>query len=763
MIHIRVPRRRLAAAVTVVLTLTAGTALVAAPATAAAPAVAPAGVAPAADATAADATDGVLTIPRTYEILGVGPTGFLSSERKADGTTVHHWTSTTTGVTTELPRQSTDGYRGGGSDTVVAKEPLKTRYLLHDMSSPGDAPTVVEQPDSRLLWRGVVGRTLVFSSFDDASRTGVLRLIGEGNQEGHDRQVTGLPADARVLRTEAVSASTLLVRYATNTTGTVVQHIAVVDAATAAVVDDRVTGNAVHSVDFAASGPRWAWIESPTTMTAKLMYADRGGNGSAPATEAVDLGAGGRTHLGVLGADWLTYAVPGGDITVEPSPHHALTALDVTDGTKVKLLDHATSSVSAPDGSLLVRGGTVAQGEGVYRIALGADGKPAATLVASTGRPTALAVVGKDVPAVVDLDQNFGRATLGWTLSRTNAKGSVTLRHVGTGRTARLDFDGGTNLGDLPVTMDWDGMVETEDDRGAYAPSGDYTWELTATPRNGIGPDLKETGTFKVTRKAGAHDYTDNSTPDLLSRDASGVLWRDDTAKVASSSEMYSTERVRLGGGWQIYNQLEAVGNIAGAGAADLLARDAAGVLWLYQGKGDGAFTPRTKIGGGWNTYTHLTGGSDLDGDGKSDLLGIDTTGALWFYKGTGNASAPFGGRTKVGGGWGIYNQITATGNIAGSARGDLVARDKAGVLWLYQGSGPGAFSTRIRLGAGWNTFTQLVGVGDADRDGRADLYAVGAGGSFLYPGTGSASTPFGPRVANSVNVNAHRFNHTVF
>lgn len=160
-----------------------------------------------------------------------------------------------------------------------------------------------------------------------------------------------------------------------------------------------------------------------------------------------------------------------------------------------------------------------------------------------------------------------------------------------------------------------------------------------------------------------------------------------------------------------------------------------------------------------WNAYTKLTGGSDLNGDGRSDLLATDTSGVLWFYKGTGSATAPFAGRVRVGGGWGAYNQITATGNLAGTAAGDLVARDTAGVLWLYQGDGRGAFTTRVRIGGGWGEYTDLVGIGDADHDGRADLYAAGPYGSRLYPGTGIATRPFKGGIASDIHSGPDRFN----
>ncbi|GGP97741.1 FG-GAP repeat domain-containing protein [Streptomyces roseolilacinus] len=722
--------------------MTAGASLAAAPAIAATPTAA---VAAAAEAT----VDGVISIPRTDQILSVGPTGFLSVERRWDHT-YYRWTSTVDGTTTGLPEWSS-GYRGGGSDTVVAKEDGTTRYLLHDMSSPGSDPVVVNQTDTRLYWKGVVGRTLVFSSWDSQSKVGQLRLIGEGNQAGSDRQVTGLPPNSRVQSVEALSDSSALVRYVTADADTDRSHLAVVDVATASVVEKREVGVSAYDTDTALSGDRWVWVDAPTSAHARLMHAARDGSGSTPAVEAADLGNSVRPHIGVLG-NWVTYAAPGGAAATEASPRFALSAVNLVDNSTVKLLDHASSTVPTADGALLVRGGTVAHGEGVYRIFLGADGKPTATLLASTGEPTSLTLYTEATPPVVDLDRNNGQPLLRWVLSRTNAKGSVTVRHLATGRSVRHDFAQAAAFeGRGSVDFRWDGMLPNAAGLKEFAPSGDYAWDFTASPLNGIGPDVARTGTFKVTRTAGPHDYTNNSTPDLLSRDAAGVLWRDDSTKVASAPQPYSTGRVKVGSGWQIYDQLEAVGNIAGSPAGDLVARDKAGVLWLYQGNGNGTFAGRTKIGSGWQIYGSITGGSDLDGDGKSDVVATDAAGDVWSYKGTGSATAPFAARKKIGSGWGIYNQLTATGDIAGSPAGDLVARDKAGVLWLHEGKGDGTYAPRTRIGGGWGVFTHLVGIGDADRDGRADLYAVGTSGAKFYAGTGDTAAPFKPAAPGSL------------
>ena len=45
-------------------------------------------------------------------------------------------------------------------------------------------------------------------------------------------------------------------------------------------------------------------------------------------------------------------------------------------------------------------------------------------------------------------------------------------------------------------------------------------------------------------------------------------------------------------------------GNWDRAGGNDLIARDGAGVMWLYPGLSAVTFGARTKIGAGWTGYT---------------------------------------------------------------------------------------------------------------------------------------------------------------
>lgn len=372
-------------------------------------------------------------------------------------------------------------------------------------------------------------------------------------------------------------------------------------------------------------------------------------------------------------------------------------------------------------------------------------------MVASTGQASTVTLLGTTVPAVLPGAQLTNGIDLSWDLSRGDAYVWVRLTHVRTGdqQSRRLADEGGTGAR-RTLGMRWDGMQLTSGSSRTAAPNGEYIWELTARPDDGIGPELRADGRFTVTRPVGAHDYNDNGTPDVLVRDVDGLLVRVGMRASAAGEPLVYEGAFDVGPGRQVYDRLESVGNVAGTSVSDGIARDRSGVLWLYEGTGLGTkpFRTRTRIGGGWGIYDRLAGGSDLTDDGRADVVATDKAGVLWLYSSTGNANAPFSARKRIGAGWGIYNELTAVGNLAGAPAGDLVARDKAGVLWLYLGKGDGTFASRTRIGAGWNTYSEIIGIGDGNGDGRSDLLALKreAGGrqsSYFYAGTGDWRAPF--------------------
>jgi len=174
-----------------------------------------------------------------------------------------------------------------------------------------------------------------------------------------------------------------------------------------------------------------------------------------------------------------------------------------------------------------------------------------------------------------------------------------------------------------------------------------------------------------------------------------------------------------------------------GDGTGDVLARDAAGALWLYPGKGNGTWWPRVQVGGGWQNMTALLSPGDFNGDGTGDVLARDAAGALWLYGGMGKGT--WFPRVQVGGGWQNMTALLSPGDFNGDGAADVLARDGAGALWLYPGNGRGLWFPRVQVGGGWQNMTALLSPGDFNGDGAADVLARDAAGAlWLYPGRGN-------------------------
>ncbi|WP_395358035.1 hypothetical protein ACHGLA_00315 [Streptomyces sp. YH02] len=221
-------------------------------------------------------------------------------------------------------------------------------------------------------------------------------------------------------------------------------------------------------------------------------------------------------------------------------------------GETFPLLDHVTSLVpdsdSDSDDGLLAVGGTLAHSEGLYRIALDeTTGKPAVILVRTAGLPTALTALKESLPptGTFDFDRAGGTLKAGWTLSRFNARVSLTLTF-----------------------------------------NGAYTQTMKAEPANGIGPSIERKGSFTLTRAPRPHDFDGNGSPDVLARLWDGTLTSYDVRQVWNLDAYENPYELPIGGGWKAYDRILAVGNLGGTRDSDLVARDKDGVLWLYQGEG---------------------------------------------------------------------------------------------------------------------------------------------------------------------------------
>ncbi|WP_240799265.1 VCBS repeat-containing protein [Streptomyces sp. A0958] len=165
----------------------------------------------------------------------------------------------------------------------------------------------------------------------------------------------------------------------------------------------------------------------------------------------------------------------------------------------------------------------------------------------------------------------------------------------------------------------------------------------------------------------------------------------------------------RIGDGWDVYDDLIGPGDLSGDGAGDILARDAKGDLFLYQGNGLGtALAAKAKVGYGYDTYRHIIGAGDLTGDGRADVVAVAKDGTLYLYEGTGKASAPLKARVKIGYGFDIYSKFAAVGDLNGDGKADLIGVNGYGDLYRYTSTGTGKLNKRVRIGYGFNTYKAL-------------------------------------------------------
>ncbi|MEV4425078.1 FG-GAP-like repeat-containing protein [Streptomyces sp. NPDC049602] len=737
--------RRLVAALLTLSTVTAVTGtLVTVPAVAAVP-TAVAGVTAAADAA---------NLPVDAEVVSVGDTGYLTSRKDDAGSAVLEWHKYADGSVSRI-NSGTVGY-DSNSDTVVTSDDGGSMFVLTNMK--GATPTYASinvgaavGGGAKLV--GVVNENL-FVSVPTTEDYHDLYQLSSVNGTVRKVKISSRPKniDYKVVASHGNDFVVLgSVREPYIPTDRIVYWYAKSNVGSGSVLDwggSSGTAEWDQSSTGALTADWEAWVhaaqEGGLEISAKKL-------GTATVTRFPLTGDLTRAVVAGVVGDTILYGVPGTATAETPSPLYARSLTDAA-AQPYKVLDNFSSVAHAPDGTLLVRG-FGSDGDGLFRITGSGDTRPQVALEATTGRVMAVQFTDSQVPAAIDLEKAGSTPSLSWTLSRGNAAVDVTLTHIGTGKklTKRLD---------APVsgrfTFTWDGLLD-----GVSAPNGAYTWKATATPTDGIGGPASISGGFQVQRQANAHDLNDNGSTDVIARDSAGGLWRDDLFDWPVGGQAKPARRTKIGTGWQTYRQIEAVGDIAGTSHGDVIALDGSGSLYHYLGRGDGTLASRVRIGGGWGGYKQLAGGSDLNGDGRSDLLATDTSGVLWFYKGTGSSTTPFAPRVRVGGGWGVYNQITATGNIAGGAGGDLVARDTSGVLWLYLGTGnPTApFASRIRIGGGWGAFTQLVGAGDVTNDGRPDLIAYGPGGTAVYRSTGTATAPFSRQTTTLYTGEGTKFN----
>ncbi|MGZ2356717.1 VCBS repeat-containing protein [Streptomyces sp. 372A] len=278
----------------------------------------------------------------------------------------------------------------------------------------------------------------------------------------------------------------------------------------------------------------------------------------------------------------------------------------------------------------------------------------------------------------------------------------------------------------------------------------------------------------------GANDVNGDGIGDIYTRTFAGDVYY--YAGTGDAAAPYKA-RVKVGYGWDIYNQLIPVDDATGDGLGDLMGRTPGGTLYFYESTGNGTFLKRTAGGTGWNVSSLFAGQGGNPAFGKSGLMARTTGGTLYRYYGLNNGK--LSARTKasddggwagadisfassldndgyadlleasngtlynqgssLGNGWGDYDALIGPGDLSGDGKGDLLARTNSGDLYLYRGNGLGTgFSTKIKVGYNYGIYDKIIGAGDLDGDGLSDVVGRTPSGTlYMYRSTGNASAPF--------------------
>ncbi|MGW1893952.1 FG-GAP repeat domain-containing protein [Streptomyces sp. NPDC002004] len=255
----------------------------------------------------------------------------------------------------------------------------------------------------------------------------------------------------------------------------------------------------------------------------------------------------------------------------------------------------------------------------------------------------------------------------------------------------RSSFTATTSTRSLPKWHDY--ADDTRSDVVGVALSGSmnlYTQDTTSPVRtfqSGIWPDRARVVPFG--------DFDGDRCNDMIVRLPGGEtrLYTPVCGGLPTPDSAYR----RLSSDWSAYDTLVSSGDQTGDGRPDLMARVASsGNLYLYAADGKGGFLPRVRIRSAWTGYQRVIGAGDLNGDGIGDVLALDKSGELWRYNGT--RSGKLQDRVLVFKDWGgSYKDVIGAGDVNGDGRNDILSRDTSNRLWLNAGKGTGSFGNRVQ------------------------------------------------------------------
>lgn len=212
---------------------------------------------------------------------------------------------------------------------------------------------------------------------------------------------------------------------------------------------------------------------------------------------------------------------------------------------------------------------------------------------------------------------------------------------------------------------------------------------------------------------------------DVAAVDANGSLYIYPSTK---GSDLWQREYVSSG--WSGAQQL-VVADYNGDGIQDIVAVWTSGNLTVSYGQSNGTFRPLRSIGHGWAPFDIVVTAWKSSDRLPSILAKNRSTGDLRYYRNLDGAR--FGAATRIGTGWGNLTIMGA--DFDGDRRQDLLARNAAGQLLLYRGTGTGSFVGEARrvVGTGWGSMTHLSGISNHVGPGGQGILARTPSGSLVH------------------------------
>ncbi|SEE85651.1 FG-GAP-like repeat-containing protein [Streptomyces sp. Ag109_O5-10] len=362
-------------------------------------------------------------------------------------------------------------------------------------------------------------------------------------------------------------------------------------------VESETTGNAGEN--SAADSPWWQWrglLSKPAaSWTATL---------TSKATGTVVRTLSGGAVQGNLTARWdirdaKGALVPNGaytfTVTIPPADGsgRALTVsqtVQVSDGAAVRH-DFTSAGSWAPDGTgdilTLSSSGTVSYrpgtGTGTLGKAMSASGWPASVKLFPFG--------DLDGDRRNDILVRFSSGELRVYRTMLGQAFLTSTPHTSLGK-GWNQYDVLTSPGDISGDGRPDLIARNSATGAVYLYRGTSTGKLTARVK--LYADWK---TYK--KIVGVGDLNGDGIGDLVAQDKSNNLYR----YLGTGKGTFSA-RVKLSSSWGgSYDTVIGAGDLTGDGNADLLSRDTSGNLWRNNGNGKGVFGARTKIATGWRGY----------------------------------------------------------------------------------------------------------------------------------------------------------------